>query len=205
VPENRTQQSDYIIRTNGNTINPKAFERLGISRSDQTVLSGSAYLVPLTRDNADAISKFANVTDVTPYFEQSGEYSPQIFPHSPSFKWNNDNFGPLWIPSKGSVVKLDTGNICIYERIIDVYEQNDLKVEGNVIYINGIVAESYKFKMDYYFMMGDNRHKSADSRYWGFVPEDHIVGKPKFIWLSTDKESSGFKKIRFGRIFKNAG
>ena len=103
-------------------------------------------------------------------------------------------FGPLWIPVRGAVVKLDTGNICLYERIIDVYEQNDLKVEGNVIYINGVPADSYQFKMNYYFMMGDNRHKSADSRYWGFVPEDHIIGKPKFVWLSTDKELSGFKK-----------
>jgi signal peptidase I len=204
VPENRTQQTDYIVRTNGNTINPKAFERLGISRSDQNVSSGTAYLLPLTRENAETIAKFTNVTDVTPYFEQPGESDPQIFPHSAFFKWNLDNFGPLWIPARGAVVKLDTGNICLYERIIDVYEQNDLKVEGNIIYINGVPADSYQFKMNYYFMMGDNRHRSADSRYWGFVPEDHIIGKPKFVWLSTDKELSGLKKIRFSRILRKA-
>jgi signal peptidase I len=202
VPENSTQQTDYMVNTNGNTINPKAFERLGISRADQTVLSGSTYLLPLTRANAEAISKFTNVTGLAPVYEKSGQFAPQIFPYDPSFSWNEDNFGPLWIPSKGSVVKLDTGNLCLYERIIDVYEHNDLRVKDNKIYINNMLADSYAFKMDYYWMMGDNRHKSADSRYWGFVPEDHIVGRPMFIWLSTDSDFSGLRSIRFGRIFK---
>jgi len=193
------------VQTNGNTINPKAFERLKVSRADQTMLASSTYLLPLTRVNAEAISKFSNVTKVTPVFGKSGEFSPQIFPHDPFFRWNEDNFGPLWIPVKGSVVKLDTGNLCLYERIIDVYEQNDLRIDGSIIYINNVPADSYTFKMNYYWMMGDNRHKSADSRYWGFVPEDHIVGKPMFVWLSTDKELSGLKKIRLGRIFQKAG
>ncbi len=137
--------------------------------------------------------------------EKSGKFSPLIFPHNTVINWNQDNFGPLWIPSKGSVVKLDTGNLCLYERIINVYEHNKLRVDGDIIYINGKPAHSYTFKMNYYWMMGDNRHKSSDSRYWGFVPEDHIVGKPVFIWLSTDKELSGLKKIRFNRIFRKAG
>jgi signal peptidase I len=115
--------------------------------------------------------------------------------------WNLDNFGPIWVPSKGTTVKIDTSNIYLYERIIDVYENNDFRVEGDKILINNFPANSYTFKMDYYWMMGDNRHNSADSRYWGFVPEDHIVGKPKFIWLSIDKEAKGFKKIRFNRMF----
>jgi signal peptidase I len=204
VPKNSTQQTDYIVNTNGNSINPKAFERLGISRADQAMLSGSAYLLPLTKTTEEAISKFTNVTGVSAVIEKSGQFAPQIFPFNPSFSWNEDNYGPLWIPSRGSIVKLDTANICLYERIIDVYENNDLRVTGNKIYINNILADSYTFKMDYYWMMGDNRHKSADSRYWGFVPEDHIVGRPMFIWLSTDSDLSGLKSIRFNRIFKKA-
>ncbi len=201
LPENGTQQTSYVVTTNGTTINPKAFERLGISRSDQTMVTGSAYILPLTKSNAETISKFTNVTEVTPLYAEAGEYAAHIFPHRKSFSWNEDNFGPLWIPAKGSSVSIDTSNLCLYERIIDVYEDNDLRTEGSVIFINGKPADSYTFKMDYYWMMGDNRHNSADSRYWGFVPEDHIVGKPKLIWLSVNKEASGLKKIRLRRMF----
>jgi signal peptidase I len=195
------QQTTYVVVTNGTTINPKAFERLKIYREDQTMLSSTVYQLPLTRNNADAISKFTNVSSVSAIYEASGKFIPWIFPYKPELGWNEDNFGPLWIPSKGSTVKIDTSNICLYDRIIDVYENNDLKVDGGTIYINGTIADSYTFKMDYYWMMGDNRHNSADSRYWGFVPEDHVVGKPKFIWLSIDKEAKGLKKIRLGRMF----
>ncbi|HOP58192.1 MAG TPA: S26 family signal peptidase [Bacteroidales bacterium] len=201
IPENNTQQTSYYVTTNGTSINPKAFERIGISRSDQAMVSNTVYYLPLTRSAAAAISKFTNVTDVTAATSRPGEFAYSIFPYDKNLAWNEDNFGPLWIPSKGSTVELDSSNLKFYERIIDVYEDNDLKAEGSVILINGEPATSYTFKMDYYFMMGDNRHNSADSRYWGFVPEDHIVGKPKFIWLSIDKEARGIKKIRLRRMF----
>lgn len=201
VPESEGQQTTYIVVTNGTSINPKAFERLSISKDDQVMISGSAYQLPLTKKNAEAISKFTNVTSVSAIYESPGKFVPWIFPYKPQFGWNDDNFGPLWIPRKGATVKIDTSNLCLYERIIDVYEDNDLKVEGAAILINGKPATEYTFKMDYYWMMGDNRHNSADSRYWGFVPEDHVVGKPKFIWLSLDKEASGLKKIRLKRMF----
>ena len=201
VPDNNTQQTTYVVATNGTTINPKAFERMEISRSDQSMISGSAYLLPLTKANAAAISKFTNVTEVSPYITRAGIFVPFIFPYSKTFGWNEDNYGPIWMPVKGATVKLDTSNLCLYERIIDVFEHNDLRVDGSTIYINNVPADSYTFKMGYYWMMGDNRHNSADSRYWGFVPEDHIVGKPKFIWLSLDKEAKGLKKIRLGRMF----
>ena len=201
VPDNKTQQTTYVVQTNGTTINPKAFERMNIYRSDQSMISGSAYLLPLTKINAETIGRFSNVTEVSPVMAREGEFAPHIFPYNPVYAWNEDNFGPIWIPSKGAVVKLDTSNLCLYERIIDVYEANDLRVEGDKIFINNVLSDSYTFKMNYYWMMGDNRHNSADSRYWGFVPEDHVVGKPKFIWLSLDKESKGIKKIRLGRMF----
>jgi signal peptidase I len=201
VPENKTQQTSYVVNTNGNLINPRTFERLNISKSDQVMSSGSAYLLFLTKQMADALSKLPFVTNVAQFHSAKGEYAPHIFPFDPALKWNEDNFGPLWIPVKGASVKIDTSNICLYERIIDVYEGNAFKVDGNTIYINGKAADSYTFKMNYYFMMGDNRHNSADSRYWGFVPEDHIVGKPKFIWLSLNKEATGLKKFRLGRMF----
>ena len=201
VPDNNTQQTNYIVATNGTTINPKAFERLSINKADQMMVSGAAYLLPLTKANAETISKFANVTKVSAIYARKGEYAPYIFPYSPVLGWNEDYYGPLWIPVKGAVVKLDTSNLPLYDRIIDVYENNDLRVEGGNIYINNVLTDSYTFKMDYFWMMGDNRHNSADSRYWGFVPEDHVVGKPKLIWLSIDKEAKGLKRIRFGRMF----
>ena len=201
VPDNRTQQTTYVVGTNGTTINPKAFERLNISRSDQTMISGSAYLLPLTKGNEETISKFSNVTEVSAVLAREGEYAPHIFPYNPVYGWNEDNYGPIWLPVKGATVKLDTSNLCLYTRIIDVYENNDLRVEGSTIFINNVPSDNYTFKMGYYWMMGDNRHNSADSRYWGFVPEDHIVGKPKFIWLSLDKEAKGLKRIRWNRMF----
>ncbi len=201
APENKAQQTTYVVWTNGTTINPKAFERLQVAKSDQAMLSSSSYYLPLTKSMVDAISKFTNVKEVAPFILRPGEFAPDIFPYDPKLRWNMDNFGPLWVPVKGATVKVDTSNLALYERIIDVYEANDLRVDGSTIYINNKPVTSYTFKMNYYWMMGDNRHNSADSRYWGFVPEDHIVGKPKFIWLSLDKEARGLNKIRLKRMF----
>lgn len=203
--EYKTQQTSYYVRTNGTRINPKAFERMGVSKSDQSImLSGTVYRLPLTKENAETISGFANVTGIEAEYHRPGEYTPAVFPNDPQYRWNEDYFGPLWIPKKGTTVKLDMTNICFYTSIIDIYEENELDIRDSVIYINGSPADSYTFKMDYYWMMGDNRHGSSDSRYWGFVPEDHIVGRPVLVWLSIDKEAQGFKKIRFNRFFRGA-
>jgi len=115
--------------------------------------------------------------------------------------WNEDNLGPLYVPEKGVTIELTLDNLPLYKRIIGLYEKNNLFVKENKIYINGKEVNSYTFKMNYYIMMGDNRHDSADSRFWGFVPEDHIVGKPKFIWLSIDKNKRFLSKIRWKRMF----
>ena len=127
-----------------------------------------------------------------------------VFPQDRRYAWNQDNYGPIWIPQAGTAVALTADNLPLYRRIIETYEGNDLRVdEEGKIFINGEQTDTYTFRMNYYWMMGDNRDKSADSRYWGFVPEDHVVGKPIVVWLSLDKDRSWFDgKIRWNRIFK---
>jgi len=119
----------------------------------------------------------------------------------PVFNWNVDNYGPIIIPKKGWTVKLDSLSLPVYGRAIEIYEHNKIKISGNDIFINGVKTDTYTFKMNCYWMMGDNRHDSEDSRYWGFVPEDHIVGKALFIWMSWDDNASFFGKIRWSRLF----
>ncbi|MBR5038044.1 MAG: signal peptidase I [Prevotella sp.] len=126
----------------------------------------------------------------------------EVYPRNGNTGWTRDNYGPVWIPAKGKSIKLNMQNIAIYERPIRAYEGNELKVENGKIFINGKETDEYTFKLDYYWMMGDNRHNSADSRYWGFVPEDHIVGKPIFVWWSSDPDRSGFGGVRWNRLFR---
>ena len=126
-----------------------------------------------------------------------------LFPFRENFRWTRDNYGPIWIPKAGVTVKLNAEVLPLYERIIRDYEHNSLQVnaDGRII-INGEETDEYTFSQDYYFMMGDNRHNSLDSRYWGFVPEDHIVGRPAVIWLSTDSSRSFPSNIRWRRFLK---
>ncbi len=169
----------------------------GISMEDLRSLNQNGYM-PLTKAAAKALKAqgLASSIRINSDYNTGG-----LYPQDAVTGWTCDNYGPLWIPKKGATVKLTPDNFAIYERPIRVYEGNDLDMKNGQIYINGKLANSYTFKMDYYWMMGDNRHNSADSRYWGFVPEDHIVGKPIFIWWSSDPDRKGFKGVRWSRLF----
>ena len=173
-------------------------KELGISMEDLTTLNQVGFM-PLTKR---AVAALAARKDLVERIELNTDAPVgEVYPRNAWTGWTRDNYGPVWIPKKGKSIRLNMDNIAIYERPIRAYEGNDLKVTNGQIYINGKLADSYTFKMDYYWMMGDNRHNSADSRYWGFVPEDHIVGKPIFIWWSSDPDRSGLGGIRWSRLF----
>ena len=171
---------------------------LGITMEDLASLNSRGYM-PLTKRAVDGLKARPDIVESITINENApvGE----VYPRNAVTGWTCDNYGPVWIPKKGESIELTMDNIAVYERPIRVYEGNDLEVKNGQIYINGQLATKYTFKMDYYWMMGDNRHNSADSRYWGFVPEDHVVGKPIFIWWSHDKDRAGIKGIRWNRLF----
>ena len=174
-------------------------DELGITNEDLLMYNQSG-VIPLTKKACLALK--ANKNLVESISINADAIYGDLYPLNAYTGWTRDNYGPVWIPKKGKSIQLNLKNLPIYERCIKVYEGNDLKVDsqGN-IFINGKLAKSYTFKLDYYWLMGDNRHNSADSRYWGFVPEDHIVGKPIFIWWSHSPDHPGFSGIRWNRLF----
>jgi signal peptidase I len=184
-------------------LDEKALSQLGLSMEDlrnagknQGARLGYTNLV-LTQKAYEALKSSPSVVSITRIILSGMD----CFPFSDNYPWTTDNYGPIWIPKKGATVNIDTANICLYQRIIQAYEKNTLEIKDGKIYINGSQTSTYTFAMDYYFMMGDNRHGSYDSRSWGFVPEDHVVGKPLFIWFSSDKDKSFPMNIRWKRLF----
>lgn len=225
LEEPKDVQYNYLFQTDGRLIPDNTWEELGISNDDrhqiaindpQTALGiaslglkinndGSinpVYQSPLTKEMKTKLEKTNWITAIVKVPDT--EYVT-VYPITREYGWTRANYGEIWIPAKGESIKLTADNLPIYERVIRNYEGNDLKVENGKIYINGKETNEYTFKMDYYWMMGDNRDNSADSRYWGFVPEDHIVGTPVFVIISFDKDKSLFNGgIRWNRMFTDA-
>lgn len=199
LPDRAKPQWIFEVDTDGQNFGPGAAKRYNIREFGTR---NGKYLLNLTDEEAARIAKNPIVKKVTKQIQPKGYYNKSFFPHNPKYAWSQDNYGPIYIPKKGVTVALDENSIPFYEQIIRRYENNDLTIFGNDIYINGKKATSYTFKQDYYWMMGDNRQNSLDARNWGYVPFDHVVGKPVMIWFSYDKQTGS---IRWDRMFTTVG
>ncbi|NVO18094.1 MAG: signal peptidase I [Bacteroidetes bacterium] len=193
-PENRMEYLDPILKEYKN--NPDNIRQL-LTQCTMASLS-------LTTKAYAEVKNLPNVASITKEMYPKNSYQEDIFPYDTlNYPWNRDNYGPIILPKEGATVPLNLKTLPLYRRVIEAYELNKLDVKGDKIYVNGKEATTYTFKMDYYWMMGDNRHNSADSRFWGFVPIDHVVGKAVFVWLSLDPNQSLFGgKIRWNKLFR---
>ncbi|HEX8548089.1 MAG TPA: signal peptidase I [Cytophagaceae bacterium] len=182
-------------------LSKRDFKKFNIASTDyQEIPNG--YILFTTPETAAALKEQGYVKEVIKSPRPSGEAEARIFPNSSVFPWNEDNFGPLYIPKKGDKMPVTKQMLTLYDKFITRYEgHDDVKIEEDKLIIEGKEVKEYTFNQNYYFMMGDNRHNSLDSRYWGFVPEDHIVGKALLIWMSLDAEETFLSKVRWRRLF----
>lgn len=213
LPERARPQYSYTGTTKGQGFDPYTLYKVyditdGFYYDPQT---NDFFIKAMTEEAFQRLKNHPNVASIQREIASKGEKEVGIFPNNNKVNWNRDNFGPVYIPKKGQTVEMNLETFSLYRRIIESYEghelggDNILSVNGTQVLLNGEPIETYTFKQDYYWMMGDNRHNSEDSRYWGYVPENHVVGKPVFIWLSLDPNASGFNKIRWDRMFTTVG
>jgi len=194
----KEMQFKYFLITN-ETINKRVFEKYHITDITQ---GQGFYLVDTEPSTAKELASLPFIQEVKPFERPEGQADPNIYPDGKKYPWNADFYGPLWIPEKGVTIPVNDETLSKYGDVMLYYEHNDdVKIENGKLILDGKEQSSYTFKQNYYFMMGDNRHNSEDSRYWGFVPEDHIVGKALFIWLSLDPNAGLFSKVRWSRFF----
>jgi len=191
-------QFSYRVKAK-DTINTTLLTSIGVTEGGRLQNPGE-YWLTLSSDNLKRLDTMKNIVSIEPVIEKKGTYNDYLFPENERFLWNIDQYGPLYVPKAGDSIILTADSIDLYKRIITVYEKNELSVYGDSVFINNKYASHYQFKMNYYFMMGDNRHNSIDSRYWGFVPEDHVVGKTVLILMSIDKTNNE-KNMRWDRWF----
>jgi signal peptidase I len=194
-------QFNYKVMADVDSLNSDSVSALGITEGGKMLNKGE-YWFTMNIEHMEKLKNFPHITDVKLLLEKKGSYNDYMFPDDEHFLWNVDFFGPIYVPKAGDSVVLSRDSLPLYERIIKVYEHNDLRVSNDSIFINNVYTKKYIFKMNYFFMMGDNRHNSADSRFWGFVPEDHIVGKTVAVIMSIDKRKDG-NHIRGDRWFKS--
>lgn len=200
---NQLTNNEEFLQFNYHIKSDTVLDSLFIAKYNLTeggkISDNNDYSFTLTKELADTLRSKTFISVIEKNNEKKEMWDEFVFPFNEHYKWNVDNYGPIRIPAEGDTVLLDSINLCLYERIITKYEGNTLELKGDTIYINNVVTNTYVIQMNYYFMMGDNRHNSQDSRHWGFVPEDHIIGKATRIIYSNDKiKHTG---VRWGRIF----
>ena len=202
-PLPKHHEFSYLVTTSG-PLDPDQLNSVGIHDNDDEntnqvqMINSNSYVIGMSDDEKLQLKMFPGVKDIQPAPLEDNEKGIYLFPYEADDGWTVDDYGPMWIPKKGATITLNPENLRRYQRCIITYEGNKFEQKGGQYFINGKPATTYTFKMDYYWMMGDNRHNSLDSRYWGFVPEDHIVGKASLIWFSN-----GTNGIRWSRIFKD--